>query len=137
MTVSGRRDQDWFFVLLTGFTNPGVVAQYEFKDGSDGEFKVWRETLVEGLAGAGGFVAEQVGLFFFSGDIVLRRSRCGTKARTVQMSPCSSCATKIRNSMARHLCFSMVRLCCFGDRVHCYSFSRRIWRIYDLYHSVL
>ncbi|KAI0052627.1 prolyl oligopeptidase [Auriscalpium vulgare] len=59
----GRRDQNWFFLTLTGFTTPGVVIKYEFKDEkktADGSYEVWRDTYVRGLAGAGGIVAEQI-----------------------------------------------------------------------------
>ncbi|KZV73550.1 prolyl oligopeptidase [Peniophora sp. CONT] len=76
--VSGRREQPWFFVSLTGFTNPGVVQRYSFSsppaDGKDlwlketelkeesekGTLETWRATRVAGLAGTDGFVAEQV-----------------------------------------------------------------------------
>lgn len=61
--VSGRRDQNWIFLSLTGFTTPGVVARYDFRDEKEtehGTWKVWRETIVKGLAGSGGFIAEQI-----------------------------------------------------------------------------
>lgn len=63
--VSGRRDQNWIFLSLTGFTTPGVVARYDFRDEKEtehGTWKVWRETIVKGLAGSGGFIAEQVSI---------------------------------------------------------------------------
>ncbi|KAA1465945.1 prolyl oligopeptidase [Dentipellis sp. KUC8613] len=63
ISVGGRREYSWFFVALTGFTTPGTVLKYDFKDESssgDGALNVWRETSVKGFAGQGGFVAEQV-----------------------------------------------------------------------------
>ncbi|KAI0318097.1 prolyl oligopeptidase [Amylostereum chailletii] len=59
----GRRDQNWFFISQTGFTNPGTVARYEFSEASGSErgtWSIWRETFVNGLAGTGGFIAEQI-----------------------------------------------------------------------------
>lgn len=64
LNISGRRDQPWFFVSLTGFTNPGVVARYTFHSqastDANGRYVIWRETEVQGLAGSRGFIAEQV-----------------------------------------------------------------------------
>jgi prolyl oligopeptidase len=49
---------------LSGFNTPGIVARYDFMESSggeaDGTWKVWRETKVAGLAGGGGFLADQV-----------------------------------------------------------------------------
>ena len=60
----GRRTQQFFFVSLTGFDTPGIVARYDFSElgggNADGLWKVWRETKVEGLVGRGGILAEQV-----------------------------------------------------------------------------
>jgi prolyl oligopeptidase len=59
--VSGRREQDWFFLTLSGFLNPGVVSRYTFsKDGGEGELKTWRETKVQGLASSEGLISDQV-----------------------------------------------------------------------------
>ncbi|THH13332.1 hypothetical protein EW146_g6877 [Bondarzewia mesenterica] len=61
--VTGRREHNWMFLTLTGFTTPGLVAKYDFRDengSEDGTWKNWRETVVKGLAGSGGFIAEQV-----------------------------------------------------------------------------
>ncbi|KAI0069251.1 prolyl oligopeptidase [Artomyces pyxidatus] len=61
--IYGRRKQNWVFLSLTGFTTPGLVAKYDFKEEStnpEGTWEVWRETIVKGLAGKGGFIAEQV-----------------------------------------------------------------------------
>ncbi|KAI9511293.1 prolyl oligopeptidase [Russula earlei] len=64
LAAYGRRKQPFFFVSLTGFDTPGVVARYDFAEPSggkaDGTWKVWRETKVAGLAGGGGFLADQV-----------------------------------------------------------------------------
>ncbi|KAI0034395.1 prolyl oligopeptidase [Vararia minispora EC-137] len=60
ITISGRRDQDWLFLLLTGFTNPGVVARCGLEDSAESKIEIWRQSHVGGLAGAGGFVTEQV-----------------------------------------------------------------------------
>jgi prolyl oligopeptidase len=63
-TAYGRRKQPFFFVSLTGFDTPGDVARFDFSEPSggkaDGTWKVWRETKVAGLAGGGGFLADQV-----------------------------------------------------------------------------
>jgi len=65
LAAYGRRKQQFFFVSLTGFDTPGVVARYDFSSKADqgkadGTWKVWRETKVAGLAGSGGFLADQV-----------------------------------------------------------------------------
>jgi len=64
LAAYGRRKQPFFFVSLTGFDTPGIVARYDFAEPSggkpDGTWKVWRETKVAGLAGGGGFLADQV-----------------------------------------------------------------------------
>jgi hypothetical protein len=64
LAAYGRRKQPFFFVSLTGFDTPGVVARYDFSEPSggkaDGTWKVWRETKVVGLPGGGGFLADQV-----------------------------------------------------------------------------
>ncbi|TFY82919.1 hypothetical protein EWM64_g1087 [Hericium alpestre] len=60
VSFGGRRDQDWIFVQVDGFTSPGTVSKYEFTEGAEGTMAVWRDTVVRGLAGQPGFVAEQV-----------------------------------------------------------------------------
>ncbi|EIM85490.1 prolyl oligopeptidase [Stereum hirsutum FP-91666 SS1] len=63
MQVSGKRKQNWAFLTLTGFTTPGTVSKYEFKDeekSEAGSSTVWKQTVVKGLAGSGGFTAEQI-----------------------------------------------------------------------------
>lgn len=64
LVAYGRRLQKFFFVWLTGFDTPGVVARYDFAEPNggkvDGTWKVWRETKVGGLAGGGGFLSEQI-----------------------------------------------------------------------------
>ena len=61
--VSGRRERDFFFITLSGFTSPGTVTKYQFDEqcGSEkGKYELWRNTPVKGMAGEGGFLAEQV-----------------------------------------------------------------------------
>ncbi|KAH9978264.1 prolyl oligopeptidase [Lactifluus volemus] len=62
--VYGRREQQFFFVWLTGFDTPGVAARYDFAESSggkeDGTWKVWRQTKVGGLAGGSGFLVDQI-----------------------------------------------------------------------------
>jgi prolyl oligopeptidase len=64
LAAYGRRKQQFFFVSLTGFDTPGIVARYDFSESDGGEadglWKIWRETKVAGLAGRGGILAEQV-----------------------------------------------------------------------------
>ena len=64
LAAYGRRKQQFFFVSLTGFDTPGIVARYDFSEPAggkaDGLWKVWRETNVAGFAGRGGILAEQV-----------------------------------------------------------------------------
>ena len=60
ITVEGRRSQPWFFVDLVGFTNPGVVARYDFTELD--EAKQWsyhRTTILKSLK-MEEFHAEQV-----------------------------------------------------------------------------
>ncbi|KAI0676715.1 prolyl oligopeptidase [Trametes maxima] len=59
-SVNGRRKNPFFFATLTGFTNPGIVARYDFeaKD-EDKRWSVYRSTLVSGLD-PNDFSAEQV-----------------------------------------------------------------------------
>ena len=60
-TVAGRRKQDWFFVSLTGFTNPGIIAQYDFRKTEEERWSIYRTTLLQGLK-AEDFEAQQVRL---------------------------------------------------------------------------
>lgn len=58
--VAGRRAQPNFFVLLTGFTNPGIVARYNFDELSDEKrWSIYRSTVMKGLVPEE-FSAEQV-----------------------------------------------------------------------------
>lgn len=68
LSFSGRRDQQWSFGSLTGFTTPGIVGRYIFGDdfvvpngntnghakpqwwtGQERGWKVWRTTKVSGI----------------------------------------------------------------------------------------
>ena len=58
-SVVGRREQPWFFANLTGFTNPGIVARYEFEKPKEKRWSVYRTTSLKGLK-AEDFDARQV-----------------------------------------------------------------------------
>lgn len=58
-SVSGRRSHSWFFATLTGFTNPGIVARYDFTQPDENRWSVYRTTLLKGLK-AEDFNARQV-----------------------------------------------------------------------------
>lgn len=60
VSISGRRDQSTFFVTLTGFTTPGIVARYDFMEKDDSKkWSIYRTTLVSGL-NPEDFMAQQV-----------------------------------------------------------------------------
>jgi len=60
MEVTGRRTQSNFFVLLSGFTNPGIVARYDFDEPSEEKrWSIYRSTIMTGLV-PDEFSAEQV-----------------------------------------------------------------------------
>ena len=62
--TAGRRSQPWFFATLTGFTNPGIVAQYDFtQQDSSKRWSTYRTTLLKGLK-AEDFEAQQVETLF-------------------------------------------------------------------------
>ncbi|TBU27685.1 prolyl oligopeptidase [Dichomitus squalens] len=49
-SISGRREHSWFFATLGGFTNPGIVAKYDFNvKEEDKRWSIYRTTLVSGL----------------------------------------------------------------------------------------
>lgn len=55
MSVSAKRDRDFFFITLSGFNNPGIIKKYRFAqedaDPSDEDtFEEWRETHLTSLA---------------------------------------------------------------------------------------
>ncbi|OSD01749.1 hypothetical protein PYCCODRAFT_1368709 [Trametes coccinea BRFM310] len=59
-SVNGRRSQPFFFTTMTGFTNPGIVARYNFEEkNEDQRWSIYRTTLVSGLD-PNDFSAEQV-----------------------------------------------------------------------------
>ncbi|KAF8495236.1 prolyl oligopeptidase [Russula emetica] len=64
LAAYGRRNQQFFFISLSGFDTPGIVARYDFSESdggkADGLWKIWRETKVAGLAGRGGILTDQV-----------------------------------------------------------------------------
>ena len=58
--VSSRRDQDWFFATLSGFTTPCTIARYNFAESDEEKrWSVYRTTKVAGL-NTDDFNAEQV-----------------------------------------------------------------------------
>ncbi|KAI0699823.1 prolyl oligopeptidase [Cytidiella melzeri] len=60
VSVGGRRTQPWFFATLTGFTNPGIVAKYDFTvDDEEKRWSTYRTTFLKGLK-ADEFEANQV-----------------------------------------------------------------------------
>ncbi len=58
VNLNGRRSQAWFFATLTGFTNPGIVAQYDFSKKQE-QWSIYRTTILKGLI-ASDFEAQQV-----------------------------------------------------------------------------
>ena len=59
-TIDGRRTQPWFFATLVGFTNPGIVAKYDFAEKEASKrWATYRATFLEGLKPED-FEAEQV-----------------------------------------------------------------------------
>ncbi|KAJ8502127.1 hypothetical protein ONZ51_g205 [Trametes cubensis] len=60
VSVNGRRNQPFFFATLTGFTNPGIVARYNFDVKDEAQrWSIYRTTRVSGLD-PNDFTAEQV-----------------------------------------------------------------------------
>lgn len=60
VTVTGKRSQSWFFATMVGFTNPGIVAKYDFKgETGSGGWSIYRNTAVKGI-NPEDFIAEQV-----------------------------------------------------------------------------
>lgn len=58
--IYGRREHPWFFATLTGFTNPGIVARYDFRERDEEKrWGVYRATLISGLD-PNDFIADQV-----------------------------------------------------------------------------
>lgn len=112
VNVGGRRNQPWFFGTLTGFTNPGIIAKYDFEEPDEEKrWSVYRTTLLKGLK-AEDFDSRQVRVFM--GCTVKNKcdmliSRCGTRARMARRFRCSLCATKILHLMELHLPSSTVR----------------------------
>lgn len=60
-SLSGRRSHQWFFTTLIGFTTPGIVAQYDFREPEDKKWSIYRKTLVKGL-NPDDFLADQVNM---------------------------------------------------------------------------
>lgn len=64
ITVNGVRDQSWFFASMVGFTTPGTIARFDFKEQDDQkQWSTHRITRVKGL-NPDDFTAEQVCLDF-------------------------------------------------------------------------
>ena len=60
MSVAGRRGESDFFVTMTGFTTPGVVARFDFSQKVENRrWSIYRTTFVNGLDPED-FIAEQV-----------------------------------------------------------------------------
>ena len=58
--VSAKREHSWFFAQLIGFTNPGIVARYDFTEKDEAaRWSVYRKTIVTGL-NSDDFEAKQV-----------------------------------------------------------------------------
>ncbi|KAF7799102.1 hypothetical protein EIP86_010332 [Pleurotus ostreatoroseus] len=50
MSLIGRREQSWFFVNMSSFTTPGLIARYDFKEADESKrWSNYRTTLVKGL----------------------------------------------------------------------------------------
>ena len=63
IAVYGKADESWFFVLMTGFTTPGIVVKYDLTSPEeDQRWKVYRITKVKGI-NPSDFIAEQVSSF--------------------------------------------------------------------------
>lgn len=59
-SLGGRRAHPWFFAILTGFTNPGIVGKYDFTEkDEDKRWSIYRTTYLKGLR-AEDFEAQQV-----------------------------------------------------------------------------
>ncbi|EIW79415.1 hypothetical protein CONPUDRAFT_60260 [Coniophora puteana RWD-64-598 SS2] len=60
ISVNGRRDMRQFFLTLTGFTNPGIVAKYDLDEtSSEKRWSIFRTTVLKGLK-PNEFIAEQI-----------------------------------------------------------------------------
>ena len=62
---SGREKQQWFFVTLTGFTNPCSVVRYDFAAPEDQRWNICMTTKLNGL-NADDFETRQVRLVFMA-----------------------------------------------------------------------
>ena len=62
-SVAGRRGKSDVFVIMTGFTTPGVVARYDFSQKEDKRWSIYQTTFVNGLDPED-FIAEQVRIAF-------------------------------------------------------------------------
>ncbi|EGN96818.1 hypothetical protein SERLA73DRAFT_124603 [Serpula lacrymans var. lacrymans S7.3] len=59
-SIAGKRTKSNFFVTMTGFTNPGIVAQYDFGESNESDrWSTYRTTLLKGIVPEE-FSAEQV-----------------------------------------------------------------------------
>ena len=109
--VSAKREHSWFFAQLIGFTNPGIVARYDFMEKVEAaRWSVYRKTVVTGLS-SDDFEAKQVSIWACAGRThVLTKLpfRCGSRARTVRRCRCSSYGIRTRSSTEQHLPSSTV-----------------------------
>lgn len=141
--VSGKRHQPWFFASLIGFTNPGIVARYEFSKRPEERWSIYRKTSVTGL-NSDDFLAEQVCIWLVimtAGFAVFMTTECrfGTRVRTEQRFPCSSFVTRTLSLMVLLLLFNTVSAMIFVG-TNCrflYILSCRLRRFCCPYVSVL
>lgn len=48
-SVTARENQPFFFVSLTGFTSPGILARYDFTEPDNNKWRIFRNTKLNGL----------------------------------------------------------------------------------------
>ena len=110
--VSAKREHTWFFAQLIGFTNPGIVARYDFAEKDEAaRWTVYRKTIVTGL-NSDDFEAKQVCIWVYAicvGAVPQWPYRCGSRARTARRCRCSSSGIRTRSSTAQRLPSSTVR----------------------------
>lgn len=48
-SISGRRSHSSFFATLSGFTDPGIVARYDFTQPDEKKWTIYRTTILKGM----------------------------------------------------------------------------------------